>query len=199
MSNIQSWPEKPKPVNFFHLLKSSTFFLPHTLFRSLSIAVIAAFISYYALIPFTAIIFLNTCITFCCTSDSDPDQIVSLATSFFTPSVFNSLYSFDRGILKRSTLVNTTILLTSLIIIFLLPTIFTTKSTLLATPGLHHLNFNTSSSPCNPVCDGENFNVTLTDNITISNNITLTESTNTGEAICRLTLFFLEKLYQCLF
>ena len=57
--NVGEEKENQKPVNLFQLLKSSTFFLPHTLFRSLSIAVIAAFIGYYAFIPFAVIFLLN--------------------------------------------------------------------------------------------------------------------------------------------
>ena len=171
-----------KPVNFFQLLKSSTFFLPHTLFRSLSIAVIAAFIGCYAFIPFTAIFVLNTCITFCCASNCNPIQIFSMVTSFFTPSVLIPGESVDRGLLKRSTLVSTIILLTSLTTIFLLPTIFTTESALLTTPGFHHLNFGNSTLRCYPVCGGENFNTTFAANFTISNNITLPNITGTGKA-----------------
>ena len=174
--NSEQEKEYQKPVNLFQLLKSSTFFLPHTLFRSFSIAVIAAFIGYYAFIPFAAIFILNACITFCCASRSESYQIVSLVTSFFTPSVLAPDESADRGLLKRSTLVSTIGLLTSLITIFFLPTIFTTESALLAAPGLHHLNFSNSSSPCNPVC-----NATLTTNMTIFHNIDLAaNSTNTG-------------------
>ena len=176
--------ENPKPVNFFHLFKSSTFFLPHTLFRSFSIAVISAFIGYYAFIPFTTIFVINAFITFCCTSDSNPVQIVSLVTSFFTPSVLAPGNSYDRGLLKRSTIVSTMILLASLITIFFLPTIFPNESALLATPGLHHLNFDNNSSRCNLVCGGDHLDSILLDNITTtSDNITLlTESINTGQA-----------------
>ena len=173
--------EDQQQVNLFYLLKSSTFFLPHTLFRSFSIAVIAAFIGYYAFIPFTSIFILNACTTFCCASGTSPLQFFSLVTSFFTPSVLEPSHSHDRGLLKRSTLVSTVILLTSLIAIFFLPTIFPTESALL--PGLHHLNFDNSSSRCDPVCNGENFNTTVVANMTMA------ESTNPGKTLCRLTLF----------
>jgi len=145
---------------------------------TLSIAVISAFIGYYAFIPFSVIFLINAFLTFCCTSDSHPGQIVSLVTSFFTPSVLEPIASVERSLLKRSTLVSTIVLLISLVAIFLLPT---NESALLATPGLHSLNFGKSSSPCNPVCNKDHINTTISDNITIFNNIThLTANTNTG-------------------
>ena len=134
-----------KEVNLVSLLKSSLFFFPHILFRSFSISAIAAFTGFYALIPFSLILMINTILTFVYSYDHHPRQIISLFTSFLAPSVF-PIFSSGRALLKRSALVNTSILLLSLTAIALHPSI-TTKSALLATPGLCHLNFNETLLP----------------------------------------------------
>ena len=154
-------------VRFISLLKSSLFFLPHIVFPSFSMSAIAAFTGYYALIPFSTIGIINLILTFACSSRSSPRQIISLFTTFVAPSVFMPEYSFERALLKRSTLVNTLILLLSLTAIVFLPVI-TTESVLLSTPGLCHINFNQTVSLSNQVCDSNN--------LTLGGNMALSES-----------------------
>ena len=154
-------------VNYISLLKSSLFFLPHIVFPSFSISTIAAFTGYYALIPFSIICIINSILTFACSARSSPRQIFSLFTSFLAPSVFLPEYSYDRALLKRSTLVNTFILLLSLTTILLLPVI-TTEAALLATPGLCHINFNQTVALSNPACGQDSTNLTLGRTMTLS-------------------------------
>ena len=161
-----------KEFNFILLIKSFLFHLPHIVFRSFSISAIAAFAGYYALIPFSTMCIINTTLTFACSHRSSRRQIISLLTSFLAPSVFNPIASYDRALLKRSTLVNTLILLLSIITIAILP-IITTESALLATPGLCHINFNQTVAHSNPAC-GKDTNTTLGENMTIfESNITI--------------------------
>ena len=161
-----------KEFNFILLIKSFLFHLPHIVFRSFSISAIAAFAGYYALIPFSTMCIINTTLTFACSHRSSRRQIISLLTSFLAPSVFNPIASYDRALLKRSTLVNTLILLLSIITIAILP-IINNESALLATPGLCHINFNQTMVQSNPACDKDT-NTTLGENMTIfESNITI--------------------------
>ena len=144
-----------------------TFFVPHTVFRMASLAIVAAFFRLYALIPLSIFVFVIICLL---------TRTRPLPLYIFTPAVLNPFDKDFRKLLKRTMLLSTLFLLPCLLLIRLLPLL--PPSTIHCTLGLSHININSEDiPPCSPCF----FNHTADDNVTSGNNISANNFARLGK------------------
>ena len=130
---------------FVETIKAALFFTPHVIFRAFALTMCAGFLGYYVIGPITLVIIIVLCNVvqlFKKAKEEDNEDFLSL-TFFLTilaPITFLSELSTQRTLMKRTITTTTSILLTTLTIIRLLPLIILPE-TLVATYGLRHLNF----------------------------------------------------------
>ena len=164
-------PKKHIPINWMSLAKSTSFFLPHAVFRICGMSFAAAFLGYWSLIG--AMINILVHIFFALENDG---AFINLPMTILSPTIFMVDDKESRTFLKQSILTSAILLLVSLITIRLLPILsflpllpylpmapsiihllklLDSRDLLHCTEGLHHLNFNTTASnytypPCSP-------------------------------------------------
>ena len=172
------------PTKLLPVLKAMAFFVPHTVFRTASLSVVAAYFRLYALIPLSiyAIVSLPVgsyamCGEFSC--GGVMFTLLTLPLYIFTPAVLNPFDKHFRKLLKRTMLLSTLFLLPCLLLIRLLALL--PSSTIHCTLGLSHININSEDIPeCSPCF----FNHTTYDNITSGNistsNFTVNNSISSG-------------------
>ena len=157
--NADDDEDRQIPPNIIATLKALLFFVPHVVFRTISIAFVAAFLKFYSLIPLTVYFVINSAIT-CFLHNKQDDAAVagtsiSFATSLFTPSVTGPRKKSRRSLLKSTMLSSTLTLLPSLVLIRFLP--FLSPETISCSWGLSHLNHSSPIPDCSPC-----FNLTAT-------------------------------------
>ena len=153
-----------KESNFFAVLASMVFILPHTLVRVISYSLIAAFLKYYAAIPAAILLITNTILALVsfahaqwaiahADADDDDDHPTENAFYIFV-NVFAGLCApltvcpplkEHFRYLRRSLLSTNLLIMTSLLFLKFLPGILP-PSVLVKTPGLEHLNFESITS-----------------------------------------------------
>ena len=98
----------------------------------------AAFLGYYFLFPL-ALVIVFAIRNFLCLRHSFGLSL-TLSLTIFAPTLFRSTHGQQRTLMKRTITITTSILLITLSIIFIAPTIVDHKD-LASTHGLRHLNF----------------------------------------------------------
>ena len=163
------------PSDLKSVFKAMLFFTPHTIFRTASLAFVAAFFRFYVLIPLSIYTVTSISIlTFMLKGDIKmkfmflPAHILQFPFSIFTPTVLGPYRKSGRRQLKITMLISTLLLLPCILLIRLLPLLPT--STIHCTLGLSYINLNSDIPSCSPC-----FNPVMA-NITTSTNLT-----NTGE------------------
>ena len=156
-----------------------TFFVPHTVFRMASLAIVAAYFRLYALIPLSIFVIISlpvgayaemgevSCVGMMA-------ALVTLPFYIFTPATVKPHDKNFRKLLKITMLLSTLFLLPCLLLIRLLPLL--PSSTIHCTLGLSHININSEDIPeCSPC-----FNNTTMTNIS-GNDSTPDNMTSSGK------------------
>ena len=164
------------PTKLLPVLKAMAFFVPHTVFRTASLSVVAAYFRLYALIPLSIYAIVSLPVgsyamdgEFSCVGVMF--TLLTLPLYIFTPAVLNPFDKDFRKLLKRTMLLSTLFLLIRLLP--LLP-----SSTIHCTLGLSHININSEDiPPCSPCF----FNHTADDNVTSGNNISANNFASSGQ------------------
>ena len=131
--------KKMEEPTLFETVKASLFFMPHLLFRVTAVTFCAAFMGYYAFIPFTLLLFFVIG-NFLMIGADDRDLFVTLPFTIVAPTLFDATKQKCRTLMKRTIIITNSILLITLTFIFVLPVLVTPKD-LASTYGLCHLNF----------------------------------------------------------
>ena len=131
------------PPSLPAILKAALCLLPHFLFRSTSLVLLAAFLRLHALIPILSygLVILIITLSIPHISDTLPNFLMVL----FTPMVFTPHKSSNRRLLELSLLAAPLVLLPSLLVLFLLPHLATEDSLLAALP---HSLYNSTVPLC---------------------------------------------------
>ena len=159
------------PTKLLLVVKAMTFFVPHTVFRTASLAVVAAFFRVFTLIPLSIFVIISLPVgSYAGDGEINCDgmmfTLVSLPLYIFTPATLTPHNKDARKLLKRTMLLSTLFLLPCLLLIRLLPLL--PSSTIHCTLGLSHININSEDIPaCSPCF----FNNTTGSNITSGSNI----------------------------
>ena len=161
------------PTKLLPVLKAMAFFVPHTVFRTASLSVVAAYFRLYALIPLSIYAIVSLPVgsyamdgEFSCVGVMF--TLLTLPLYIFTPAVLNPFDKDFRKLLKSTMLLSTLFLLPCLLLTRLLPLL--PSSTIHCTLGLSHININSEDIPeCSPCF----FNNTADSNITSGNNISV--------------------------
>ena len=143
-----------KDPTFTATLKALLFFGPHVFWRTTAMSFVVAFLKFYSLIPLAIhvlVYFGITCFLHKRYEGDLANRFFTFTLSLFTPVADGG--KFDYSLLKATMLTSSLILLPSLIIIRLLPTL--SPEIVLCTFGLSHINLGSPIPECSPC-----FNVT---------------------------------------
>ena len=125
-------------------LKASVYFMPHLLFRTTAMTFCAAFMGYFFLVPVSLVLVIVIPIFIALLIKEEknwrPELATTLPLTIVAPTVLASHRKPHRTLMKRTIIVTTSILLITLLFIFLLP-FFVEHKDLVSTYGLRHLNF----------------------------------------------------------
>ena len=147
---VRSTDLPERDPGFLEWLQASVYFLPHVLFRLISLSLIFALTGYYS-IPLVALIALLALIPALPVisslewdvnrkSDDGIKALLSFVLALLAPISFESRFPSHRHLMKRTITLITSSLLTVLTLIRTLP-ILVDPETLVTTQGLCHLNF----------------------------------------------------------
>ena len=147
---VRSTDLPERDPGFLEWLQASVYFLPHVLFRLISLSLIFALTGYYS-IPLVALIALLALIPALPVirnlewdvnrkSDDGIKAFLSFVLALLAPISFESRFASHRHLMKRTITLITSSLLTVLTLIRTLP-ILVHPETLVTTQGLCHLNF----------------------------------------------------------
>ena len=194
------------PPDVKSALKAMLFFVPHVVFRTASIAFVAAFFRFYAFIPLSIFVIISPPIL-----EFILDGEISVGGMFamlmysplfiFTPAVRNPYDKFGRQILKTTMLISSLLLLPCILLIRLLPLLPT--STIHCTLGLSHINLNSDIPFCSPCFIPATNNLTTTNiasNDFTTNDFTANDFTTTSQTANNLTSTgdCLNRVYGCI-
>ena len=114
--NLEADHKIKNPTKLLPVLKAMAFFVPHTVFRTASLAVVAAFFRVLTLIPLSIYAIVSLPVgsyaldgEFSC--DGLMQTLLTLPLYIFTPATLQPHYKDDRKLLKRTMLLSTLFLL----------------------------------------------------------------------------------------
>ena len=178
------------PTKLLPVFKAMAFFVSHTVFRTASLSVVAAYFRLYALIPLSVFVIVSLpvgsyAVYSKISCDGMMNSLFTLPLYIFTPATLAPDDKDFRKVLKSTMLLSTLILLPCLLLIRLLPLL--PSSTIHCTLGLSHININWEDIPeCSP-CFNNN---TASDNTTMTNisgtDFTPDNMTSSGKFKCLL-------------
>ena len=141
---VRSRSEKYPEPTFWESAKASLFFMPHIVFRTISMTMCGALLGYYILVPAFIIVIIVFFNFFFLARNKDKEFSPSLPLTFaftlFSPMTMLSYSQADRTLMKRTITITTSVLLATLTLVRILP-LLVAPDKLVATYGLRHLNF----------------------------------------------------------